>query len=290
MSLFSHHFFYWLWFWRLSIQVWHLFMRHFFCGIRFLSLSSSWFVSCSSYSFTFFRRRRRLVVVLSLFIRAGVCFMYETEISMYTAQSLCNLMLHMGHISMKYFCHILSVLCLSAQEYTCMYTFALDPLERCTFGRRATEAWNSETKRDRSGWVSKTDRSKNLREKMRTKPFFLVHFKSTIYLKNVCAISTEDITTFWINCKRERKLFWNVLAPYLVAPSLVLVCVFVCVREIDTRIKYTLAQRRRHRRRRTKVKKNAHSTQTHAYAENHAHLDIVDVHTTHEHTHIGFSK
>lgn len=77
---------------------------------------------------TFFRccRCRRRLVVLSLFIRAGVCFMYETEIFMYTAQSLCNLMLHMGHISMKYFCHILCVLCvwvLKKNMYVYVYVY-----------------------------------------------------------------------------------------------------------------------------------------------------------------------
>lgn len=41
------------------------------------------------------------------FIYSSWSLFYVQTNSVCTAQSLCNLMLHMGHISMKYFCHIL---------------------------------------------------------------------------------------------------------------------------------------------------------------------------------------
>lgn len=75
-----------------NVEAMALFTRHFFS-----SFFGSLFGIFRSCCFPFYL----------FYLEFVLC--YETEFIVYTAQSLCNLMLHMGHISMKYFCHILCV-------------------------------------------------------------------------------------------------------------------------------------------------------------------------------------
>lgn len=160
-----------------NVEAMALFTRHFFS-----SFFGSLFGIFRSCCFPFYL----------FYLEFVLC--YETEFIVYTAQSLCNLMLHMGHISMKYFCHILRVVFECSRLALSLFL----RLEHCSGGKKEG--------RRREKREKKTP-NKNLRKK-RFHSHFSMHFMSTIYLKSARAISTEDITTFWINCKRERKVFY----------------------------------------------------------------------------------
>lgn len=147
-----------------------LFTRHFFSS------------NCSFFGFLFGIFRSCCFPFYLFYLEFVLC--YETEFIVYTAQSLCNLMLHMGHISMKYFCHILCVV------FECS-RLALS-LSLCFFGSSIVQA---ERKKEEEERREKKTPNKNLRKK-RFHSHFSMHFMSTIYLKSARAISTEDITTF----------------------------------------------------------------------------------------------